>query len=62
LLAGANVAAVSIRIPPSVFEDYLPCGVCTALVLRSRSQVLPPEEIHHSNEELVTFDQCRQMQ
>jgi len=53
---------MSRRTPPRVFGDYVPCGACTGLVHRSHLQGLTPEETHHSQEELVAFDQCRQMQ
>ena len=45
-----------------MFEYYVPCGACTALVHRSQLQGLTPEETHHSQEELVAFNQFRQMQ
>ena len=50
------------RGPPRVFGDYVPCGACTGLVHRSQLQGLTPEETHHSKEEVVAFDQFRQME
>ena len=40
---------------PRVFENYVPCGACTALVHRSQLQGLTPEETHHSQKELVSL-------
>ena len=45
-----------------MFDSYVPCGACTALVHRSQLQGLTPEETHHSKEDLVAFNQLRQMQ